>query len=155
MKTKTKKAAKPAAKTQAKAKAAPAKPAEPGKASVAGIVDAMLLEGKHQRAAIVDAVRAARPDYKDPSAIISMRFRKLVQDGKNPGLVGGQARRSPGAALAEAGREAAAERRYQRGVAALDRFVAEDDARCAAFAAARKRLDEQYAKEPRLKRVWA
>lgn len=57
------------------------------KVLVASIVDPLLLAGGKTRKEIMEAVRAARPDFKDPSAAVSNAFRRLIQAGKNPSIV--------------------------------------------------------------------
>lgn len=126
-----------------------------GKPSLAPIVDAMLLEGRHERKDIMAAVRHARPDFKDPSALVSSRFRALRQAGKEPGLKDAPRERAfGGAELGRMGAEASAEKRFKRRMDELDDYVRNNDAEVALFSSRVSKLREAAAAEPRHRRVW-
>ena len=122
-----------------------------GKVSIPSIIDPMLLKGGFTRADIIAAVRAARPDYKDPAAPISDRMKALLKEGKAPSLVWGE-RKAPRAKGVKVG---PTRRTIDEGMARIDAWAARMDAE---ISAGFKRLAEMQAAEaarPRLKRIWA
>ena len=121
-----------------------------GKVSVPSIIDPMLLAGTHTRADIIAAVRSARPDYKDPAAPISDRFKALVIAGKNPGLVEGE--RKPRAKGVPAGPTV---RTIKQQMAKIDERAARVSEEVAAGFKWKDEFMAEVAKRPRAKHVWA
>ncbi len=121
-----------------------------GKLSAGDIAEPMLLKGTHTRIEIMAEVARLRPDFKDPSAAVSNRFRLLVQQGKNPGLKEGVRPVRDGAALVAASRGASIKRRLEQ----WDEYVKRNKEEVSNYMARLRKMDAEHAKQPRLRRVW-
>ena len=125
-----------------------------GKMSAGDVAEPMLLEGTHMRAEIMAAIAKARPDFKDPSAAVSNRFRDLVAQGKHPGLVEvdrprrakGKAGETPAATLAK--------RREQR-LARLDKWAKETTDEVESNFAKLRKFQTDVAAQPKARKVLA
>ena len=99
------------------------------------------------------AIAAARPDFKDPSAAVSNCFRKLVAQGKHPGLVEvDRPRRAPGSAETPA---ATLAKRREQGLARLDKWAEETTDEVKAGFAKLRKFQADCAAQPKARKVWA
>ena len=119
-----------------------------GRMSVSSIVDPLLMAGGKTREEIAGEIRRLRPDFKDPSAGISNRMRKLQEEGKNPSLAGSPVRaRSSGASRPASGLKA----RF----AAIDAWAARGDELVAFWSRRLAELQAADSKRQAFRRIWA
>lgn len=125
---------------------------EQKKVPAGDIAEPMLLAGTFTRAQIIEEIRRLRPDFKDPSAVISSRFRELVHAGKSPGLVeAARTTRQAASRLVEAN----SSRRREAKLARLEQWAKETTEAVSEGFAKLAEFQRKVAAQPKARKVWA